>query len=237
MPTRNWFIKLMNREPFHSKHTKSPWSIDESKCLSIEEVAILRTCCTKIKERGLKRNKFSLIRNWFMVELGLNTGLRVEEMASLRHGQCFLDKGKSSIVITGKGDKKRAVWISEGFRKTCLVYFGYKQDFGYSSNTDKYVLNNLRGTKISKRSLQKFFKSIVVKADLPEHYHVHCLRHTYTTFLLTASNHNYRFAQKQLGHSSLRTTQVYAGVVEEQGRKALEKLLSIKVHRSDPKGC
>ena len=189
----------------------------------------MREYCAKVKERGLKKRKFSLIRNWFMSELGLNTGLRVEEMASLRHGQCFLDKGKSSIVITGKGDKKRAVWISEGFRKTCLEYFGYKWDFGYSSNADGYVLNNLGGGKISKRSLQKFFKSIVEKAGLPKHYHVHCLRHTYTTFLLTASNHNYRFAQKQLGHSSLRTTQVYAGVVEQQGRKALEKLLSIKI--------
>ena len=28
-------------------------------------------------------------------------------MASLRHGQCFLDKGKSSIVITGKGEEKK----------------------------------------------------------------------------------------------------------------------------------
>ena len=111
----------MNREPSYNKRTKSPWIIDESKCLSVEEVAILREYCTKVKERGLKKRKFSLIRNWFMVELGLNAGLRVEEMASLRHGQCFLDKGKSSIVITGKGDKKRAVWISEGFRKTCLV--------------------------------------------------------------------------------------------------------------------
>ncbi len=221
----------MNGEPSRNKRKKSPWIIDESKCLSVEEVAILRKYSMKIKERGLAKRKFSLIRNWFMVELGLNTGLRVEEMASLQHGQCFLDKGKSSIVITGKGDKKRAVWISEGFRKTCLVYFGYKRDFGYSSNTDECVLNNIRGTKISKRSLQKFFKGIVEKAGLPGHYHVHCLRHTYTTFLLTASNHNYRFAQKQLGHSSLRTTQVYAGVVEEQGREALEKLLSIKVHR------
>ena len=215
----------MKGEPFHSKRTKSPWIIDESKCLSVEEAAILRAYCTKIKERGLAKRKFSLIRNWFMVELGLNAGLRVEEMASLRHGQCFLDKGKSSIVITGKGEKKRAVWISEGFRRICLVYFGYKQDFGYSSAIDEYVLNNLAGGKISKRSLQKFFKNIIEKASLPEHYHIHCLRHTYTTFLLTASNHNYRFAQKQLGHSSLRTTQVYAGVVEQQGRKALEKLL------------
>ena len=224
----NWFIKLMNHEPSPHKRNKSLWSIDESKCLSMEEAAILRKYCRRIKERGLEKRRFSLIRNWFMVELGLNVGLRVAEMASLQHGQCFLDKGKSSIVITGKGEKKRAVWISEGFRKICLAYFEHKRDFGYSFSSDEYVLNNLGGGRISKRSLQKFFKSMIEKSGLPGHYHIHCLRHTYTTFLLTASNHNYRFAQKQLGHSSLRTTQVYAGVVEEQGRKALEKLLPFK---------
>ena len=227
MSTLNWFIKLMKDEPLHHKYAKSPWTIDESKCLTEEEVAILREYCMNMRKLGLQKRRFALVRNWFMAELGLHVGLRVEEMASLRHSQCYLDKGKSSIVVVGKGGKRRSVWISEPFRKICLEYFGHKRDFGYSTNPDDYVLNNLNGGKISKRALQKFFKGIVDRAGLPTHYHIHCLRHTYTTFLLTASNNNYRFAQKQLGHSSLRTTQVYAGVVEQQGRKALEKLLPL----------
>jgi integrase/recombinase XerC len=42
--------------------------------------------------------------------------------------------------------------------------------------------------------------------------------------LLEASNHNYRFVQSQLGHASIKTTGVYAGVIETAGRKAVEKL-------------
>ncbi len=62
------------------------------------------------------------------------------------------------------------------------------------------------------------------KAGLPSHFHIHCLRHTYTTFLLTASNFNYRFVQQQLGHSSIKTTQVYAGIIESEGKNAIENL-------------
>ena len=218
----NKFIKLMKSEP-KKKHLTA-WIIDESKCLNKEEVERLKKTCNRDKGCGLKYRKFTPIRNWFMVELGLNAGLRVEEMASLQRNALLIDKGRSSIVVIGKGNKKRAVWISSSFKKTCQTYLDYKRDFEYSIGNEDYILNNLKGERISKRALQKFFKKMIKKAGLPEHYHIHCLRHTYTTFLLKASNYNYRFVQTQLGHASIKTTQTYANVIEVDGRKAVEKI-------------
>ena len=221
-----WFTKLMKSEPQvnHNRKNNHAWIIDESKCLGIEEVHKLINYCDELKINGLHNKIFTPVRNWFMVELGLNTGLRVNEMAFLKHKNFLINGERSSIVLIGKGGKKRAIWISADFKKTCQTYFNYKNLFGYLTQGEDYVLNNIKGTKISKRSLQKFFKSIIEKCGLPNHYYIHCLRHTYTTFLLRASNHNYRFAQQQLGHSSIRTTQVYASVIESDRRKALERL-------------
>src|SRR3989338_6944107 len=110
------FIKLMKNELINTKKDNSfTWIIDESKCLSIEEVKKLRNLCKKAKDYGPEHKKFTPIRNWFMVELGLNAGLRVEEMASLRCGNLLIDKDRSSIIVTGKGNKKRAIWISSSF--------------------------------------------------------------------------------------------------------------------------
>jgi site-specific recombinase XerD len=219
------FTKLMKSEPTENKQKQHyAWVIDESKCLSIDEVKRLRGVCNKAKMKGLQNNRFASVRNWFMVELGLETGLRVEEMASLKLSNLLLDGARSSIVLVGKGGKKRAVWISSEFKRTCQTYLNYKKRFGYFIDDESYLLNNLKGGKITKRALQKFFKIILKKAQLPSHYYIHCLRHTYTTFLLKASKYNYRFAQQQLGHSSIRTTQVYAGVIESEGKKALENL-------------
>ena len=178
----------------------------------------------KLKGEGLKKRRFSKIRNWFMIELGLETGLRVSEMASLKHDGLFIDEFRSSIIVTGKGNKKRSVWINSDFKHKCLEYIEYKKRFGFKTDNESFFLNNLRDSRISKRALQKFFKEIITKAGLPSRYYIHCLRHTYTTFLLKASNHNYRFAQQQLGHASIKTTQVYASVIETEGRKAIEKM-------------
>jgi len=220
------FTKLMKSEPGDKSIRKRrfAWVVDESKCLTIEEITKLRNFCNKAKIFGLNHGKFTSVRNWFMIDLGLNTGLRVNEMASLKHKNFLINGERSSIVVIGKGGKKRAIWISTDFKKTCKNYFYYKNQFGYLTQEENYVLNNIKGTKITKRSLQKFFKSIIEKCGLPNHYYIHCLRHTYTTFLLRASNHNYRFAQQQLGHSSIRTTQVYASVIKSDRIEALERL-------------
>lgn len=216
----------MKSEPSNIKEEKHihQWIIDESDYIHREEVETLTKTCDRLRQYGVKHRKFSQVRNWFMVELGLNSGLRVTEMASLKCGNLLIDKSSSSIFVLGKGNKKRAVWINSDFKKTCQTYLKYKRDFGYGTSSEDALLNNLRGSKISKRALQKFFKKALKKAGLPGRYHIHNLRHTYTTFLLKASNHNYRFVQKQLGHASIETTKVYAGVIESEGRKAIEKM-------------
>ena len=213
----------MKSEPPKRKK-RSPWSVDESKCLRKSEVKKLKNFCLRLKINGLRNMKFTAVRNWFMIELGLNTGLRVQEMACLKHSNLFLDEGRSSISLIGKGNKKRSVWINSDFKKKCIIYLKFKKRFGFSIDPDSCLLNNLKNERISKRALQKFFKIILKKAGLPEHYHIHCLRHTYATFLLIASSYNYKFVQDQLGHASISTTQIYASVTESEGRKAIEKI-------------
>jgi len=213
----------MKSEPIKQKKN-NVWIIDESKFLCKNEVNKLKKVSNSQKIQGLRENRFAPVRNWFMLELGLNSGLRVSEMASLTHGCLIINESKSSIVVFGKGSKKRAVWINSKFRNSCREYINYKIKFGYSVDSDSYLLNNFNGDKISKRALQKFFSDLVKNSGLPAHYHIHCLRHTYATFLLKASNNNYRFVQSQLGHASIRTTQIYAGVIESEGKKAIEKL-------------
>ena len=218
------FLMKGEQRDLKARRANAVWVIDERKCLCLAEVQKLRSASIRIKQSGLMNRKFNQIRDWFMVELGLNTGLRVSEMASLRHGDLMIDGDRSSLVVVGKGHKKRAVWLSAGFKKALNHYLLIKQDFGYDISGDSHLLNNLQGKKISKRSLQKSFKGLLAKAGLPSHYHIHSLRHTYTTFLLKASNHNYRFVQRQLGHASIKTTQIYASVLEDDGKRALDHL-------------
>ena len=159
-----------------------------------------------------------------MIELGLHTGIRVDEMVKLRHQDLFLDNGRSSLRVLGKGSKIRPIWLSSKFLRICSKFYELKSLFGFSTSGDSFLLNALDGGQISRRALQKFFVQIAQKALPRRKCSIHSLRHTYTTELLRSSGHNYRFAQRQLGHASLRTTQVYAGIVEADARQALEKM-------------
>lgn len=227
-----WFTKLMKSEP-SKKKKRNTWIIDESKCLCESEVKKLMSYCNRLKLEGLRNKKFTAVRNYFMVELGLHSGLRVQEMASLKHFNLLISDDKSSILLIGKGNKERSILIDSKFKRKCLAYIKYKEKFGFGIHPDSFLLNNLKDKEISKRSLQKFFKIIIKNAGLSAHYHIHTLRHTYATFLLEATNHNYRFVQKQLGHASIKTTQIYAGVLRSVARRGVEKIYDWKFLRGE----
>ncbi len=219
------FIKLMKGELLPKNRAKRgfSWVLSEEKYLKLSEVNRLKKACRET--RYLALDKSVTARNWFMIELGLNAGLRVEEMHDLKCGDLHIQKDQSSVSVRkGKGNRPRIVRISQGFKNKCKKFLIWKTKKGQDTGPDAYLLTSNKGTQLSKRALQKAFKKCIKKAGLPGHYSIHSLRHTYGTYLLKASNYNLRLVQEQLGHSSVRTTQVYASLVNEDVKKAVEKL-------------
>ena len=198
------------------------WILDESKFLSYEDVNKLReTVRNTLKYR--KKSKLA-IRNWFLIELLLNTGLRVQEVADLKNSDLLI-KGKQSSVIVrkGKGGRKRIVKINTRFKQDCKYFLKCKKQYYKDLDKEAPLFCNPKDHHLSKRTLQNAFKSIAKKAGISEHYSIHNLRHTYASFLLKASR-NIRLVQKQLGHRSVTTTEVYADVFDQEIKNALENL-------------
>jgi len=166
------------------------------------------------------------IRDCFIIRLGLATGLRVMEIAALKCGDLSLEETLSSlVVIYGKGQKKRRVFFNDAFKKYCKEYLTWKQSIGESIEPDQpLLLSSSTGGHLTTRALQKAFKRCAKRAGLPSRYSIHSLRHTYASVLLKASNWNLRLVQKQLGHSKITTTQVYADVMVPEIKKALDRL-------------
>jgi len=204
------------------RRSRFSWVVDETKYFDSGKLKKLRKALKKAKETGLRKNKIIPVRDWFMVELGLFTGLRVEEMVNLKASDLHLQRKQSSLIVKrGKGNKSRTVYFSETFKNECLFYLNWKEKTFPQSD---YLFINRNSEQLTKRALQKSFKRCFQKAGLDSHYSIHCLRHTYGSFLYKSSNHNLRLVQEQLGHSSIRTTQVYASLMDEEVKKAVEKL-------------
>ena len=72
---------------------------------------------------------------------------------------------------------------------------------------DSSLFVNLRGNRITTRSVQQRLKNIAIMQGLPP-VNPHMLRHSFATHLLESSG-DLRSIQELLGHSSLSTTQIY----------------------------
>ena len=72
-------------------------------------------------------------------------------------------------------------------------------------------------------AIQRRFKFWMKAAGLPPRYSIRSARHTYGTMLYRATK-DLRLVQKQLGHSSTQSTEVYAAVLNEDTEKAVNAL-------------
>jgi site-specific recombinase XerD len=202
------------------------WVLDPGKFLSREEVKALLSTARRRAEIAVSRNNKVAVRDYFIVDLALSTGLRVMEIASLTCSDVFLREGISSLLVRkGKGGKKRLVRFNGSLRHHYAEYIVWKQHVSEPIGpNDPLILSSNKGGHMTTRALEKAFKRTAARAGLPSRFSIHCLRHTYASELYKASKYNLRLVQKQLGHSSCRTTEVYADVLSPDMEMALDRL-------------
>lgn len=216
----------MEEEYVLAKMKSNNWAIDPKKFLSKTEVARLRVATKARAKIALAKGQRVAVRDDFIINLALATGLRAMEIVALKCRDVYLS-GKVSFLLVekGKGGKRRIVYFSKSFKKHCKEYLSWKQKIGESIEPDApLIFSSNTKSHLTTRAIEKAFKRCAKRAGLSSSYAIHCLRHTYATFLLKASSGNLRLVQKQLGHSTVTTTQVYADVLMPETQKAVNRL-------------
>lgn len=209
-----------------TSHSDNEWILDQSKFLTKDEVGMLKTALKKRSVIGMSGGKKSYVRDWLIIDLALSTGLRVQEISDLNCGDCFIDDEQASLIVRkGKCGKMRMVRFDKEFRAHLKEYHGWKLTANENWAQDAPLLvSDLTGSRLSKRALQESFKRCLRTTGINSTHSIHDCRHTYASFLYKASSYNIRLVQKQLGHSSIRTTEVYADVLSPDLNIALDKL-------------
>jgi len=103
------------------------WELGLEKFLTKEEIRKLRYWVKLQRERNHKKHLAWF--EWFLIELGLNTGLRVFEMAELKCGDIVI-RGELSHVFVRKGkcNKSREVRINSEFCQSVVEYLKWKHE-------------------------------------------------------------------------------------------------------------
>jgi len=138
----------------------------------------------------------------------------------------IIEGGRRSIVVRrGKCGKSRNVVVGEDLVQHVREFLTWKDSLGEPGEPSSPLFWSARSSGVyARRSLQKMFKTAARKAGLASHVSIHCTRHTYAVHLYKASGYNLRLVQKQLGHSSIRVTQIYADVFDADLVSAVDRL-------------
>lgn len=198
------------------------WEITPEKYLNRQELTALLLRAEEIKTLGIAKKRPQLIRDWMIIQTFIYTGLRRFEVCELRCGDFSIFGGNSRLLVRrGKGGKTRHVHLPKGYASSVRWYMKWKVERGEIQSPEDFFLRSERSPKYAPSGVYKRWKKYV-----PNH-RLHDARHTNATVLYEATN-SLRLVQKQLGHSSLTVTQVYADISPEQsiaGMNAMEKLL------------
>ena len=141
------------------------------------------------------------LKHKLLIKILYSSGLRLQELIDLKRKNIDFERGIINVK-KGKGNKDRITLISDELKLDLLKY--------YSNNTFKteYVFEGRSG-KYTKKSVQKVLKLAGMKIRM--RVTPHMLRHSFATHLLEQGI-DIRHIQKLLGHSDLKTTEIYTHV-------------------------
>lgn len=136
-----------------------------------------------------------------------SSGLRVGELVGLNWRDIDEELGMV-MVRAGKGNKDRLVPLGE---PALDALRGWRRAMPVAWEPDGPVITNLRGGRLTTRSVELIMRRRLGAAGLGGEITPHGLRHSFATHML-ANGANLRSIQEMLGHASLATTQRYTHV-------------------------
>jgi integrase/recombinase XerC len=146
-------------------------------------------------------------RDRLIFELLYGCGLRNSELVGLNLASISLPA--ESILVRGKGKKERLVPFGDAVRAALAAYLPARQRLlAEKHQTTPALLVNLRGTRLTTRSVGRIVKRIAISRGLAPDVHPHTLRHAFGTHMLEEGA-DLRAIQELLGHERLSTTQRY----------------------------
>lgn len=147
------------------------------------------------------------LRDKLIVRTIYATGVRVSELCNMNIED--IDFDEHTIRIKGKGDKIRIVFVDEDTLADILRFIG--------NRIVGPLFVGQQGKHISSRAIQHIFKHYAPSGITP-----HKIRHSYASELYKRSK-NLRVVQENLGHTSIKTTEIYLHTDIDERRQVYQQ--------------
>lgn len=162
-------------------------------------------------------NSINNIKHKLILKVLYGCGLRVSELVNLNKEDINLNEGLIHIRLS-KGRKDRFVKIPDSIIEELSKYC--------SLSAEKELFPSQRGGKLTTATIQAVVKQSAKKAGITKEVYPHLLRHSFATHLLEAGT-DLKIIQKLLGHSDIKTTQIYTQISQASIKNIKSPLDSI----------
>ena len=159
------------------------------------------------------------LRDAAVIEVFFATGARVYEISNIRAENINLNSGL--IRIMGKGGKERYIQISNTAVLDILRKY-YEENEPEIKKSGYFFINN-RGNRYTEQSIRLMLKKYTLKAGIQRKITPHMFRHSFATYLIEEGV-DVSCVQQILGHSSIKTTQIYIHVAAKKQADILREL-------------
>lgn len=168
-------------------------------------------------------NSRNTIRDYTIITLFLNCGMRVSELVGINIGD--IDSELRSLRVIGKGNKERVIFLNEACRSVLEEYIALRcSGTKYKDVTNNALFLSEQCNRMSVASVQWMVYKYLDMAGLgSRHLSVHKLRHTAATLMYQTGQVDVRVLKDILGHEQLNTTQIYTHVSSENMKEAMEQ--------------
>ncbi len=156
-------------------------------------------------------------RDFAIITLFLNCGMRLAELVSIDYSDI---KADGTLVITGKGNKERTVYLNQACIDAITTYMKVRPNEGVK---DRALFLSARNQRINPRTVEIMVRNNLEKAGLGNRgLSVHKLRHTAATLMYQHGNVDVLLLKEILGHENLGTTEIYTHITSEATKKAVD---------------
>lgn len=211
--------EIIKENPFRNIKVKFKENIILPRIIPRDEIErLLNYMHSHLREEREKGNKYWL-RDLAVIEMFFATGARVYEISNIR-ADC-VDLGSGTIRFMGKGGKERYIQIGEP--SVIRLLREYSDENKSEIRKSGYFFINQRGERFTEQSVRLMLKKHTKQAGIDRNITPHMFRHSFATYLIEEGV-DISCVQQILGHSSIKTTQIYIHVAARRQAEILRSM-------------
>ena len=210
--------ELIEENPFRKIKVKFKEAVVLPRIIPREEIELLLNYMYNHKPNSKRKTVGGWKRDVTIIEMFFATGARVYEISNIR-AEC-VDLKSGLICFKGKGNKERYVQIgNQEVLKWMREYYLENQE---EIEICGFFFVNNRGGRFTEQSIRLMLKKYTKAAGIRRNITPHMFRHSFATYLIEEGV-DVSCIQQILGHSSIKTTQIYIHVAARQQAEILQR--------------